>query len=325
MMRALTASAAVSAENGEKPLTAKMLRAIDDIGHRHFDERPRKVERLGGGRTNTVLGFRVSSGRYVLRMHQCAGKIHDYLKEQWAMDAARAAGVPTAHVLEVASLDDGRPYMIQERIEGVTCRDLIDRMVPLRDMGKFAARLHAVRTRGYGQVFDWSSNELSRRRRWTDYLAHDFDAEGRLASLQKLHMVNSRQARALRISIRVASDWRKTPVLNHGDLRLKNLIVDANTSRVRAVVDWENCLSFPPPYWDLSIALHELGVDEKEAFLEGYGMKPAQFAALVPFVRMLNVLNYAHPVQSAHENRQLERLDWFRLRLAAGLELYEAA
>ena len=324
MKKAETASEAVSAEQSDKPLTAKMERAVRDIGRRHFGERPRKIERLGGGRTNTVLGFRVSQGLYVFRMHESAGKVHDYLKERWAMDAARAIGVPTPRVLEVASLDDGRPYMIQERVEGVEARELSDRMAPLREMGGFAARLHTIRTRGFGYVFDWSENLLSQQMSWAGYLASGFDAESRVALLQRHRMVNARQVRALRSSIRTALVWRKTPVLHHGDLRLKNLIVDPDTGRIRAIVDWENCLSSPPPYWDLSIALHELGIDEKEAFLEGYGMKPAQFSKIVPFVRMLNMLNYAHAVRSAVEHKQRERLDWIRLRLAGGFEIYES-
>ena len=318
-----TASEAVSAEQGDKPLTAKMLRAVHDVGRSHFGERPRQVKRCGGGRTNTVLEFQVAKGRFVFRMHDDPRKVHDYLKEQWAMDAARAAGVPTPHVLEVSSLADGRPYMIMERVDGVEARHIADRMAPLRQMGGFAARLHTVRTRGFGHVFDWSHNSLSQQPSWPEYLAKGFDVEGRLAELQKHRMLAAPQVKALQASIRAAVRWRKAPVLQHGDLRLKNLIVDPDNGRIRALIDWENCLSSPAPYWDLSIALHELGIDEKEAFLEGYGLKPAEFAALVPFVRMLNVLNYAHSVRSAAEKKNTERLAWLRLRLTGALELYE--
>jgi hygromycin-B 4-O-kinase len=78
-------------------------------------------------------------------------------------------------------------------------------------------------------------------------------------------------------------------VLHHGDLRLKNLITGPESGRVAGLLDWENALSSPPPYWDLSIALHDLGIDEKEAFLIGFGMTPRRFAGAARFMRLLNV------------------------------------
>ena len=310
-------------ELADKPLPAKTLRLVHEVAKRHFGERPRKIVRRGGGLTNTVLEFKVPQGSFVFRMNENAAKVHDYFKEQWAMEAARAVGVPTPQVLEVGNLADGRPYMILEHVKGIEARRCPDRLKLVAEMGRFAARLHTVRTRGYGRVFDWSSNQLSRHESWADYLANGFDAESRLAVLQRHRMVDAGQAQRLRASIEAASGWRKTPVLHHGDLRLKNLIVDPETWRTKAVIDWETCTSSPPPFWDLSISLHDLGTDEKEAFLHGYGMKPRQFAKVVDFLRVLNVLNYAHAVRSAAEKKDRDGLEWFRLRLAAGLELYQ--
>ena len=325
-----TASEAVSAEQIERPVTAKMLSAVCDVGHRHFGERPRRIRRRSGGRTNTVLDFLVSQGRFVFRMHEDPAKVHDYLKEQWAMDAARAAGMPTPRVLEVASLADGRPYMIMERIDGVEARHVTDRMAPLRELGGLAARLHTVRTRGFGPVFDWSHNSLSRHTSWADYLTDGFGAEARLAELQKYRMLTPAQARALQASLCMVARWRKPPVLQHGDLRLKNLIVAPESGRIRALIDWENCLSSPPPPTTGTCRLPctSLASTRRRLFLEGYGMTPTRFAELVPFLRLLNVLNYSHAVQSAAANKHRERLAWrgkaaVRLRLAGSLELYE--
>ena len=117
--------------------------------------------------------------------------------------------------------------------------------------------------------------------------------------------------------------WRKRPVLHHGDLRPKNAIVDADSGRLLAVLDWENCVSAPAPFWDLSLALHDLGIDEKEAFLAGYGMNPRAAAAAMPYVRLFNILNYAHAVESAARKKRPERLERFRLRLSGGLDLYD--
>ena len=49
----------------------------------------------------------------------------------------------------------------------------------------------------------------------------------------------------------------------------------------------------------MSLALHDLSVDAKQAFLEGYGMSPAQVLEAAPVLRAFNVLNYAQAVDRA--------------------------
>ena len=110
--------------------------------------------------TNSVFELKVSQGEFIVRTHQNPTKINDYLKERWAMDAARAAGVPTPRVLEVGNLADGRPYMIAEHVHGTEGRVAPDRLAVLEALGRAAALVHKVPTRGFGTVFDWSGNTL---------------------------------------------------------------------------------------------------------------------------------------------------------------------
>ena len=239
------------------------------------------------------------------------------------MDAARAVGVPTPRVLEVGNAGNGRPYMISQSVPGIEGRAARQRLEVVESLGRAAALLHKVPTRGFGPVFDWSSNTLSRHESWPQWLADGFGIERRVAILLKHRMIDAGRARRLRRRAAEMSRWRKRPVLQHGDLRLKNAIVDPASGRLVALLDWDNCISSPPPYWDLSLALHDLGIDEKEAFLAGYGMKPRAFAAVLPYLRVFNVLNYAHHVESAVRKNRPDRLERYRLRLQGGLDLYE--
>lgn len=302
--------------------SAKARRLVQEVAQHHFGEKAKKIEECGGGLTNSVWQLRVSQGEFIIRTNTDATKITDYLKEQWAMDAARAAGVPTPRVLEVGNFADGRPYMIAEHVRGIDATGARDRLGILEQLGRAAARLHTVRTQGFGPVFDWSGNTLSRHESWAGWLASGFGVETRVTLLVKHRMIDSRQAARLRRIGAAMARWRKPPVLQHGDLRLKNVIVDAESSRLVCLLDWETCVSSPAPYWDLSLALHDLGLDEKEAFLAGYGMKPRAFAAVLPFVRFFNVLNYAHPVRDAAERKQRNALERFHQHLQGGLDLF---
>lgn len=325
-----TASLPAAGHSGEpttaahKRKAARSRKLVLEIARRHFGESARRVVECGGGLTNAVYQLKVSQGDFIVRTHENATKFNDYLKEHWVMDAARGAGVPTPKVLEVGNFADGRPYMVAERVHGIEGREAPGRLDVLEQMGRLAARLHGIRTRGFGPVFDWSSNSLSKHSSWSRYLAAGFDVETRIATLSRHRMISKHQAKWLRRTAARMAAWRKPPSLQHGDLRLKNVIVDPGTGRIAAVIDWETALSMPGPTWDLSLSLHDLGIDDKEAFLAGYGMTPKAYAEALEFMRCINMLNYAHAVRSAAEKKKHERLAWLRLRLAGALDLYEA-
>ena len=298
-------------------------RLVLEVARHHFGESARRVTERGGGLTNAVYELKTSQGAFIVRTHEDPTRINEYLKEQWAMDAARAAGVPTPEVLEVGNFADGRPYMVAEHTAGIEGRQAPGRLETLEQLGHAAKALHGIRTHGYGQVFDWSSNRLSRHASMAEFLAQGFDVEKRIGVLVQQRMLGKPQAAFLRRTAAEMARWKKPPALQHGDLRLKNAIVDPKTGRLAALIDWDECRSMPGAAWDLSVALHDLGVDEKEAFLAGYGMKAKDYAALLPYVRCFNVLNYADAVRGAAADRKKpERLAWLRLRLAGELDLY---
>jgi hygromycin-B 4-O-kinase len=296
-------------------------RLVLDVARHHFGESARRIKERGGGLTNAVYELKTSQGAFIVRTHEDATRIKEYLKEQWAMDAARAAGVPTPKVLEVGNFADGRPYMVAEHAAGLEGRLAPDRLGTIEQLGRAARTLHGIRTHGYGKVFDWSINRLSRHASMAEFMNNGLDVDARIAVLVQQRMLGRAQAAALRRTAAEIARWKKPPSLQHGDLRLKNAIVDPKTGRLAALIDWDECCSMPGPGWDLSVALHDLGVDEKEAFLAGYGMSPKAYADLLPYLRCFNLLNYADAVRAALDKKDKNRLAWLRLRLAGALDL----
>ena len=212
--------------------------------------------------------------------------------------------------------------MITERVRGIDGCEVSDRLGLLESLGRTAALLHTVRTHGYGPVFDWSGNRLSRFESWSAWVKDGFRLDDRLRVLADHRLLDDRQLAHLRETADILLRWRKPPVLHHGDLRLKNTIVDEDTGALVGLIDWESAISSPAPYWDLSLALHDLGIDEKEAFLTGHGIEARALDTALPFIRFFNVLNYAKPVERAVAAGDRACLERFRLRLRGGLELY---
>ena len=125
--------------------------------------------------------------------------------------------------------------------------------------------------------------------------------------------------RRLRTLLDAIGRKRRKPSLNHGDMRLKNVIVD-DAGTITAIIDWEECCSQIAPYWDIALALHDLSIDAKQAFLEGYGLAPREVIAMAPSLHALNIINYAPAIARASGNKS--QLEQFRLRLSGALDLH---
>lgn len=282
-------------------------------------EAPRTLHALGGGLSNHVFRTRRGSDVFVIRLNDDPAKVKDYLKEQWAMAAARAEGVPVPEVLEVGAAPI--PFMVSRAVAGEEATHHRERRAVLRSLGELLRRIHAVPTSGFGQTFDWSGNLLSRKESWRDYLKREFKGEERVALLLRHGVIGAAQAKHLRGTLREVAGWEVRPALNHGDPRLKNVMADGDGS-VTAILDWEFCTSHAAPWWDMSLALHDLNVDAKEALLEGYGLSPAAIREASPGLRLFNVLNYAGAVDKAAREKDAAALGWFGARLCGALDLY---
>jgi aminoglycoside phosphotransferase (APT) family kinase protein len=304
-----------------QPSAAAARRFVAEVVQRHCGERATSIAPRGGGLTNLVFQCRVGKAGFIVRMHADAAKMQDYLKEQWAMVQAHTANVPTPRVLEVGRAPAGWPYMILEEVTGIEASHHPERLPIVAEMGRCAARLHRVRTHGYGREFDESRQRLGQRASWREYLECGLDAERSIETLRRHAMLSPAQLRALRRAVDEMSRWKRRPVLQHGDLRLKNVMVEADSGRIVALLDWENCLSAPAPYWDLSIALHDLGMDQKEALLDGYGLSVRSYERALPFLRAFNALNYAPAIAELAHQRDRRRLAWYQVRLAGGFDL----
>jgi aminoglycoside phosphotransferase (APT) family kinase protein len=287
----------------------------------YFGSSPVSIVRQGGGLNNFVFAVDHGEGAFIVRMSPQAAKINDYLKEQWAITRARAVGVPTPEVLEVGCEAVSTPYMIARKVKGYEATHHPQRMRILREMGALTALIHTVPTSGYGRTFDWSGNQLSRNESWTDYLTCELKAGERIHQLEAHRLLSAAQAQALRAVLEGIGSWTDAPVLNHGDVRLKNVLVD-ESGAITALIDWEFCTSNVAPYWDLSLALHDLSIDAKQEYLSGYGLQESDVRAMAPALKALNLINYAPYVTEAAEANDMARLERYRTRLNGALDLF---
>jgi hygromycin-B 4-O-kinase len=134
-------------------------------------------------------------------------------------------------------------------------------------------------------------------------------------------MLDETQAKKIRKILTDAAKAKPQAALTHGDVRLKNVMVDEQ-GKITAFLDWEHATSNLAPAWELSIALHDLSIDEKQLFLEGYGLKEKKIAELMPVIKAINIINYAPEVERRAIEKDKAHLEKLQTRLGGALDLY---
>jgi aminoglycoside phosphotransferase (APT) family kinase protein len=279
-----------------------------------------KLHEEAGGLRNEVFSVEHAGAAYVIRLSSRPHAIRTFRKEQWAIHRVKRARIPAPKLINVGELDRVA-FMVSEKVAGEDATNCVDRMKVVRQMGRLAARINKIPTDGLGNVFDWAPPRVKRIRSWQKYLRDEVGIEHRLDMLLEHDMINYSMADDLRSSLENLEVTDESARLLHGDLRLKNVIVDEN-DKVVALLDWEHALSNPAPYWEFSIALHDLTVDEKTEFIRGYGLSEEEFIEVAPAARALNILNYAPHVEKAAKRADEKKLRSYRLRLSGALDLY---
>jgi aminoglycoside phosphotransferase (APT) family kinase protein len=301
-------------------IQAKKQMAIKVVEH-HFGTSVHNIEFNPAGKTNFVFDAVTDEGNFVVRIGRSSNKFKDYLKEQWVTQKAMQAGVPVPEILEVGDEVIPLPYMLQERIEGIEAINHPNRLNILHKLGEYARLIHSIPTTGFGQVFDWSKNKLSKNETWVDFIDKELKVKEGLTFLEENEIVSKKKIDKVAEYFEKIKKWKVKPALNHCDLRLKNVIVNEE-GEIKAIIDWENCSSNCAPYWDFSIALHDLSIDAKEKFLEGYNLDLADFSKKAYALTAFNIINYIPTLHQLIDRKEKKILEFYKLRLDGSLDLF---
>lgn len=290
------------------------------IAH-HLGGRRARIKQLGGGLSNFVFEVKHPEGQFTVRISPDPARLNAFIKEHWCERTARKAGIPTAEILETGASVIPLPYAVARKVDGISGDQHTERTAIMKELGALAAKINSIPTKGFGETFDWSQNELSRNGTFKDYILGEYRYDKRVEQLERSRLCPAETIRELKRVRRDLLSMRPRPVLNHGDLRLKNVIAD-EAGHIKAVLDWEKAVSNIAPHWELSIALHDLGVDAAEQFVEGYGLKAKRLKEISPFVKAFNLLNYTDEITRATDAKDKVALDRLRMRFARVFDLY---
>ncbi len=232
---------------------------------------------VGRGDVNDVRIVTTRDGaKFVVRSHDRT-ELARYRKEAWAIGRAAAAGVAVAPVLALGQTAE-HAWMLQPFLPGTPG----DQLPPdthervWRSIGKAMRRIHSVPVGGFGESV--RAIAAGGETGWRKYVAYNLAELTDRDPLLHLGLLD-RDAQA-QLRERFADLALRTPRLGlcHGDLSLKNVIVDHGSVQI---IDWGCAHGHLVPHYDLSVILVD-SLDERShefaALLDGYGLDPTAFS-----------------------------------------------
>ncbi|MEM7379430.1 MAG: phosphotransferase family protein [Pseudomonadota bacterium] len=218
-------------------LSAYVARVVPSVGRVHA------IEKFQGGQSNPTFRLETDGGPVVLRAKPPGALLksaHQVAREHRVMSALRSSDVPVPEMLHLSGEGEaspiGRQFFLMRFVEGVIhwdpSLDALDpdgRRAVTDSMNRTLAALHhvdpeAVGLADFGRPGNYFARQLSR---WTQqYRASETDP------IEDMDRVIRWLEAAL-----PADDGSVSLV--HGDYRLDNMMFDATSHEVVAVLDWE--------------------------------------------------------------------------------------
>ena len=257
------------------------------------DRRPRVVPVERRGHVNKVFRVETSDTKLLIRVRNESIAFDEYRKEAWCIDKAASLNVPVATVLEVGVFDD-HPYMIQPFIPGDEGRDSsFPRNDIWKQLGKYARLIHSVQVAGFGLTYS-NLTQGNAQASWLEYLPYNIESLNEDDELLRRNVLTQPQSKIIGHIFEELEGQSFTFGLNHGDLSVKNVIVD-ESGKV-TLLDWGSAEASMVPHHDL-IQLLKMNMLENDpddgeihSFLEGYGLSRTEFALMLPTLETLLLL-----------------------------------
>ena len=257
------------------------------------DSQIRVVPILRRGSVNKVFIVEATNQKLVVRMRDKNESLEEYTKEAWCIEKALVRSIPVATVLDVGVFEE-HAFMIQAYIEGDEGRDSVfPRSDIWHQLGKYAKEIHSIEVAGFGLTLT-DLTQGNSRASWLEYLDYNIESLNENDELLKLNVVTQSQSTLIRTLFEELKGQSFDFGLNHGDLSLKNVIVD-KTGKI-TLVDWGSAEASIVPHHDLiqMLKMNMLENDpddsDMQAFVEGYGILPSEFAQMLPTLETLLLL-----------------------------------
>ena len=264
-----------------------MKKIIQAILRKAVKEEIQSISEITGlGSVNKVFDIKGIYGEYILRLNENADKNIEYQKEKWCLDKVLSVGIPTAKVINIG-FDFGRPYMIQEKINGINGQlcSPTEKQIIWKCLGKYAKKYHQIKRIENKAV---AQNEFHKN--WKSRLDYNIQELNKQDSLLKNNILTTKEQQHSRTVLKRLKDRAFEVGLVHGDLCPRNVIWSKDEIYL---LDWGTAEINVVPHIEIGILLMS-GEAKGEAFknfLEGLEISQKKYQNIQGEIKTFNYLH----------------------------------
>ena len=251
---------------------------------------------IGSGTVNAVYRLQLPERQVVLRLRAVA--LGEYQKEAWCIAQTTALGVSGPEVIACGEAD-GVAYLLESCLPGTPGDECTCELRPIwQALGRYARQIHSIPSWDFdgeraGDAFGDAAESFAPT--WQAHVSYNIDSITPDDEVLAMGVYRANQADRIRT---IFSSLLTHPFrfgLTHGDLSLSNCLV-TEAGEV-AIVDWGCARIHVTPHYELNVILEDSlrqrpdGPELLAAFLDGYGISPAAFAAMQAELKMLLLLS----------------------------------
>ena len=205
---------------------------------------------MAEGMESQVFSFKHDSNDFIVRINPIT---EGFQKDDYAYQKFSSAKIPIPKIVEYGKFNDNHSFCISEKIPGITFQDADEETVnslmsDITELWLAISEIDISNTNGYGVFSSQDGNAPFNS--WHEYLLSILDnGKYNWEKVQNMEVVDSELVNKIKITmqslIKYCSEDRK---LIHGDFGSNNVLIEAQTPKINAIIDWDNAL-----YGDLFI------------------------------------------------------------------------
>lgn len=247
-----------------------------------------KIE--GQGTVNEVYKVKTIKDNYIIRLNENSEKFKtEYKKEKWCMCQASKAGILSPEVIGSGE-HAGYAFIIMNYVEGqpgIQCK-LVERFQLWKKIGEYASLISSIKASPFGDKIP-SKRGTHPYTGFLKQIKYNHDQLGANDSLLLQGVIGNADQKRLKAILREIGEYHFEFGLVHGDLSLRNIIVNEDEI---TLLDWGTAEINVVPHTELLQILsnNEITEGEMVLFLKGTGIEHAEYKLMLPVILKLNLL-----------------------------------